>query len=110
MYTTMLCEWRLREKGADSNPYHNYHKFLDNDDEVLDDVSEDEWLQESLRKLPRFSQCGVSEDEFESKYGSDSNNSDFVVDEENLIHDEVNEVFQFEEDIYFENFDSGTDS
>nr|GEZ96962.1 hypothetical protein [Tanacetum cinerariifolium] len=78
----------------------------------------------------------VSEDEFESKYGSDSKNSDFVVDEENLIHDvdvdmqdfnnninsnvewmgckesiqEVNEVFQFEEDIYFEDFDSGTDS
>ncbi|GJV23282.1 hypothetical protein Tco_1375977 [Tanacetum coccineum] len=38
----------------------NSDKFLDNDaDEVLNDVSEDEWLEESLRKLPRFSQCGV---------------------------------------------------
>ncbi|GKA13361.1 hypothetical protein Tco_0693007 [Tanacetum coccineum] len=155
----------------------NLDNFLDNDaDEVLDDVSEDEWLQESLRKLPRFSQCGgqssnnvdnasnnvdnvvyarrnrtkdlviiehvanegnaVSEDESESEYGSDSDDSDFIVDEENLIHDvdvdmqdfndntdahiermgckesvqEVYDVFHVEEDIDFEDFDSGTDS
>nr|GEY43583.1 transposase, MuDR [Tanacetum cinerariifolium] len=151
----MLCEWRLSENGADSNPYHEYRNFptvfclkinhdgafkkpfkirykggkvnwidtidfdkfsindvsdmmknigydnvameyyfkkpnteLDkglrklatNSDvlemlkfvpkyKVLDDVSEDEWLQESLRKLHRFSQsCGQS-----------SNNVDNVV-------------------------------
>ncbi|GKB38465.1 hypothetical protein Tco_0883407 [Tanacetum coccineum] len=23
----MLCEWRLRENGADSNPYHGYQNF-----------------------------------------------------------------------------------
>ncbi|GJR98635.1 hypothetical protein Tco_0270809 [Tanacetum coccineum] len=23
----MLCEWRLREKGADSNPYNDYRNF-----------------------------------------------------------------------------------
>nr|GEW11662.1 hypothetical protein [Tanacetum cinerariifolium] len=150
----------------------NLDKFLENDtDEVLDDVSEDEWLQESLRKLPRFSQCGgqssnnvdnvnkpiqaernrtkdlvitehvanegnaVSDDKSESEYGSSSDDSDFIVDEENLIHDldvdmqdfikntnynvewigceesvqEVNEEFYVEEDTAFEDFDSGTD-
>nr|GEU52456.1 transposase, MuDR [Tanacetum cinerariifolium] len=131
---------------------NNLDEFMDNDaDEVLDDVSEVEWLQESLRKLPRFSQSGgqssnnvdnvgdaVSEHEFESEYRSDIDDSDFIVDEENLIHDvavnmqdsnntdvnvewmgckefvqEVNEMFHAEEDIDFkdfEDFDSGTNS
>ncbi|GKB30483.1 hypothetical protein Tco_0869884, partial [Tanacetum coccineum] len=54
----------------------------------------------------------VSEHESDSEYGSDSDDSDFIVDEESLIHDvdEVNEVFNAKEDIDFEDFDSGTKS
>ncbi|GKD81480.1 hypothetical protein Tco_1348319, partial [Tanacetum coccineum] len=86
---------------------NNLDDFLDNDaDDVLDDVSEDEWLQEALRKVGRLSQSVgqssknvdnvgqfsttvdnvVSEHELESEYGSDSDDSEFIVDEENLIH------------------------
>ncbi|GJV58617.1 mutator type transposase [Tanacetum coccineum] len=53
--------------------------------------------KESLRKLSRFSQSGgqssnnldnvVSEHESKSEYGSNTDDSDFIVDEENLIHD-----------------------
>ncbi|GJQ90670.1 hypothetical protein Tco_0001809 [Tanacetum coccineum] len=121
----------------------NLDKFLDNDvDEVLDDVSEDEWLQESLRKLPQFSQCGgQSSNNVDNVVQASNNvanvvqasnnvdNSDFIVDEDNLIHDvdvdmqdfnniyanfermgceesveEMNEVFHVEEDIDFKDF------
>ncbi|GJZ52719.1 ribonuclease H-like domain-containing protein [Tanacetum coccineum] len=136
---------------------NNLDDFLDNDDDdVLDDVSEAEWLQEALIKFGRLSQSVgkssknvdnvgqfsttvdnvVSEHELESEYGSDSDDSEFIVDEENLIHyvavdmqefnnntygnvewigckdfvQEVNEVFHAEEDTDYEDFDSGTDS
>ncbi|GJR10898.1 hypothetical protein Tco_0793550 [Tanacetum coccineum] len=36
---------------------NNLDDFMDNDaDDVLDDVSEDEWLQDALRKVSRLSQ------------------------------------------------------
>ncbi|GKF33330.1 hypothetical protein Tco_0106530 [Tanacetum coccineum] len=64
----------------------NLDKFLDNDaDEVLDDVSEDEWLQESLRKLPRFCQSSNNVDNVnqasnnEANVDQASNNVDNVV-------------------------------
>ncbi|GJX89597.1 hypothetical protein Tco_0341611 [Tanacetum coccineum] len=50
----------------------------------------------------------VSEHESESEYGSDSDDSDFIIDEENLIHDVV--VFHAEENFDFEDLDNGTDS
>ncbi|GJT15082.1 hypothetical protein Tco_0873788 [Tanacetum coccineum] len=83
----------------------NSDKFLDNDaDEVLDDISEDEW-QERNRNVHNLvitehvanKGNAVSEDESESEYGSNSDDSDFIVDEENLIHD-------------VDDFDSGTHS
>ncbi|GJX16108.1 hypothetical protein Tco_0216940 [Tanacetum coccineum] len=55
-------------------------KFLDNDaDEVLDDVSENECLQESLRKLPRFSQSGGQSCNNVDNVGQSSKNVDNVV-------------------------------
>ncbi|GJU28891.1 hypothetical protein Tco_1172480 [Tanacetum coccineum] len=47
----------------------------------------------------------VSDHESESEYGLDSDDSEFIVDEENLIHDVA-----AKEDIDYEDFDSGTDS
>ncbi|GJW50202.1 hypothetical protein Tco_0091553 [Tanacetum coccineum] len=88
------------------------------------DVSEDEWLRESLKKLPIKSKKGQqssrkevgqssrngsgSENGSGSDSGSDSEDSDYFVDEENLISDE-NEVFELEE-VDHEEFDSRSDS
>ncbi|GKA28740.1 hypothetical protein Tco_0714985 [Tanacetum coccineum] len=118
----------------------NLDKFLDNDaDEVLDDLVQAKRNRNvhNLVITEHVANKGnaVSEDESESEYGSNSDDSDFIVDEENLIHDvdvdmqdfnkkyanvgwmgfkesvqEMNEVFHAEEDIDFEDFDSGTDS
>ncbi|GJV00947.1 mutator type transposase [Tanacetum coccineum] len=62
--------------------------------EVEVDVSEDEWLQEALKKLPIKSKKGSgsgsnlgSENGSDSSSGSDSEDSDYFVDEENLIDD-----------------------
>ncbi|GJZ70249.1 hypothetical protein Tco_0633799 [Tanacetum coccineum] len=102
------------------------------------DVSEDEWLHEALKKLPIKSKKGSdsgSENGSDSSSGSDSEDSDYFVDEENLIDDvdvdmaefksytdpdvewvgckekvvEENEVFDLEE-VDHEDFDSGSDS
>ncbi|GJZ41685.1 hypothetical protein Tco_0588571 [Tanacetum coccineum] len=54
------------------------------------DVSEDEWLHEALKKLPIKSKKGSdsgSENGSDSSSGSDSEDSDYFVDEENLIDD-----------------------
>ncbi|GJU45557.1 hypothetical protein Tco_1202823 [Tanacetum coccineum] len=107
------------------------------------DVSEDEWLQEALKKLPIKSKKGRqpsrkevgSENGSDSSSGSDSEDSDYFVDEENLLDDvdvdmtkfkshtnpdvewvgcketvvEENEVFDLEE-VDHEDFDSRSDS
>ncbi|GJS63271.1 hypothetical protein Tco_0677835, partial [Tanacetum coccineum] len=114
------------------------YKFLDNDaDEVLDDVRRNRNVHNLvITKHVANEGNAVSEYESESKYGSDSDDSDFIVDEESLIHDvdvdmqdfnnntdanvewmgckefvqEVNKVFNAKEDIDFEDFDSGTKS
>nr|GEV45291.1 hypothetical protein [Tanacetum cinerariifolium] len=204
----MLCEWRVRKKGQEANPYEDYRDFpsvfclkinhggtfttphmirykggyenpcmayyykkpnteLDNglielavDKDVCEmlieaevDVSEDEWLKEALKKLPIKSKKGQQPIRKEvgqssrndsgsgngsvsdSGSGSDSEDSDYFVDEENLIDDvdvdmvefkshtdpdvewvecketvvEENKVFELEE-VDHEDFNSGSES
>nr|GEW94210.1 hypothetical protein [Tanacetum cinerariifolium] len=54
----------------------------DNDEDVIEDVSEDEWLQKSLRD-----DGSNSDDGFTSDDDSNSQDSDFLVDPENMIDD-----------------------
>ncbi|GJZ19396.1 hypothetical protein Tco_0555986 [Tanacetum coccineum] len=95
------------------NEPSNSDKFLDNDADELVQAKRNRNVH-NLVITEHVANKGnaVSEDESESEYGSNSDDSDFIVDEENLIHDvdEVNEVFHVEKDIDFEDFDSGTDS
>nr|GEW87267.1 hypothetical protein [Tanacetum cinerariifolium] len=170
----MLCEWRVRKKGQEANPYEDYfdkdvcemlmyvdkvkvielytnhsvnkkHGFIQepltttsepnepdigSGSESVVDVSEDEWLKEALKKLPIKSKKGS-----DSGSGSDSEDSDYFMDEENLIDDvdvdmvefkshtypdvewvgcketivEENEVFELEE-VDHEDFDNGSES
>ncbi|GKD60545.1 hypothetical protein Tco_1298054 [Tanacetum coccineum] len=106
-------------------------KLMDNDaDEILDDSSKNvDKLVYASKNVDNVVQAS------KNVYNVDSDDNDFIVDEENLIHDvdvdmqdfnkkyanvgwmgfkesvqEMNEVFHAEEDIDFEDFDSGTDS
>ncbi|GJX86863.1 hypothetical protein Tco_0337637 [Tanacetum coccineum] len=51
------------------------------------DASEDEWLKEALKKLPITSKKGEHPSRMNSGSGSDSEDNDYFVDEENLIDD-----------------------
>nr|GEY67930.1 transposase, MuDR [Tanacetum cinerariifolium] len=96
-------------------------KFLDNDaDELLDDASKnldnvvqasknmDNVVQASriidnvvqARRNTNVHNFLVSEDESKSKYRSDSDASDFIVDEENFIHDVDVDVQDFNNNTY----------
>ncbi|GKC98058.1 hypothetical protein Tco_1168333 [Tanacetum coccineum] len=113
-------EWKLENGLVELVVDKDVYEMLISGNEAEVDVSEDEWLRESLKKLP-----------IKSKKGQ----FDYFVDEENLIEDvdvdmaefkrhtdpgvewlgckenvlEENEVFELEE-VDHEEFDSGSDS
>ncbi|GJT60279.1 retrotransposon protein, putative, ty1-copia subclass, partial [Tanacetum coccineum] len=121
--------------GQSSNNVDNVGQFSKNVDNVVQARKNKNVHNLVIIKHVANEGNAVSEHESESEYGSDSDDSDFIVDEENLIHDvavdmqdfnsntdanvewmcckesvqEVNEVFHAEEDIDFEDFDSGTE-
>ncbi|GJT83440.1 transposase, MuDR [Tanacetum coccineum] len=116
-------------------------KYKDNDDDVIEDVSEDKWLQKSLRLLGRRKKDAVENDnvvEFSMNQfdmTSYSQESDFLVDPDNMIDDVEMDMAEFrrnidanaewvgskeivevveegfeDEEVDHEDFDSGSDS
>ncbi|GJZ57510.1 hypothetical protein Tco_0613004 [Tanacetum coccineum] len=101
-----------------NNEPHNTNDLVDNDvDDVVQDVSEDEWLKESLMKLGRLNtNVGQScrnesinvdnvehdgnEESENSKHKSDNEDNEFIADEENMIHDVEEDMQEFRSNIY----------
>nr|GEY81854.1 hypothetical protein [Tanacetum cinerariifolium] len=92
----MLCEWRIRKKGSKADPYVDY--------DVIEDISEDEWLQKSLRNesmnVADDRDDGSNGDDcFTSDDDSDSQDSDFLVDPDNMIDDVDVDMAEFRSNI-----------
>ncbi|GJZ03282.1 hypothetical protein Tco_0536557 [Tanacetum coccineum] len=70
----MLCQWRVRKKGQEANPYEDYREFPS-------------VFCLKINHGGTFTPPPMTRYKGGSDSGSDSEDSDYFVDEENLIED-----------------------